>query len=139
MRRLLAALFCLVALAAPVAAETVDELLARFASTKFDDVEAGIAGIAVSGSPQATEILDALGAGNLLIQPAQRRAYIKTPDGGLLDAATGSPAPRLHQAPGRRPARSRPGQPGAPRPDRALAEADQGQQPDPARHRGRRR
>jgi len=31
MRRLLAALFCLVALAAPVAAETVDELLARFA------------------------------------------------------------------------------------------------------------
>jgi urea transport system permease protein len=93
MRRLLAALFCLVALAAPVAADTVDELLARFASTKFDDVEAGIAGIAVSGSPQATAILDALGAGNLLIQPAQRRAYIKTPDGGLLDAATGSLAP----------------------------------------------
>ena len=102
-----------------MAAESVDELLARFASTKFDDVEAGIAGIAVSGSPQATAILDALGAGNLLIQPAQRRAYIKTP--------------------GRRTARRRHRQPGAARPDRGLAEADQGQQPDPARHRGCRR
>ncbi len=93
MRRLLAALICLLSLASAASAQSVDELLAKFASTKFDDIEAGISGLATSGSPQATAILDALGAGNLLIQPAQRRAYIKAPDGSLLDAATGEAAP----------------------------------------------
>ena len=93
MRRFLAALICLLSLASAASAQSVDELLAKFASTKFDDIEAGISGLATSGSPQATAILDALGAGNLLIQPAQRRAYIRASDGSFLDAATGEAAP----------------------------------------------
>ena len=92
MRRLLAALICFLSLASAASAQSVDDCW-RFASTKFDDIEAGISGLATGGRSQATAILDALGAGNLLIQPAQRRAYIKASDGSLLDAATGDAAP----------------------------------------------
>ena len=93
MRRILAVLMCLFGLVTAAAAQPIDESLAKFASTKFDDIEAGITGLAGSGNPRATVILDALGAGNLVVQPAQRRAYIKAADGSLLDAATGEAAP----------------------------------------------
>jgi urea transport system permease protein len=93
MRRILAVLICLFGLVGPVAAQSLDEALANFASTKFDDIEAGIAGVATSGSPRAAVIIEALGAGDLLVQPGQRRAYIKAADGSLVDAATGDAAP----------------------------------------------
>jgi urea transport system permease protein len=92
MRRFVAVLICLIGLAPAAVAQSVDELMAKFASTKFDDIEAGIAGLAASGSPRATVVLDALASGNLLVQPAQRHVYIKSPE-GLLDAATGEAAP----------------------------------------------
>jgi urea transport system permease protein len=92
MRRFLAILVCLVGLSATASAQSVDDLLAKFVSTKFDDIEAAINGLAASGSPQAPAILEALTNGDLLIQPAQRKAYIKA-DGGLLDAATGAAVP----------------------------------------------
>ena len=92
MRRIVAVLFCLLALTVPASAQSVDDVLARFASTKFDDIEAGISGIAGSGSPQALPVLEALGDGRLLYQPADKKIYIKTADGGLLDAATGAAA-----------------------------------------------
>ena len=93
MRRLLAALLLALALAAPAAAQSLDEAVAKFASTKFDDIEAGIESIATSGSPRATVIFDALTAGNLLFQQGQGRVYIKAADGSLVDAATGDAAP----------------------------------------------
>jgi urea transport system permease protein len=93
MRRALAVLICVFGLVGTAAAQSIDDLLAKFASTKFDDIEAGITGLAASGNPRATAILDALGAGDLLIQPAERRAYIKAADGSLVDAATGDAAP----------------------------------------------
>jgi urea transport system permease protein len=76
MRRILAVLMCLFGLVTAAAAQPIDEPLAKFASTKFDDIEAGITGLAGSGNPRAIVILNALGAGNLVVQPAQRRAYI---------------------------------------------------------------
>ena len=93
MRRFLAVIFCLLGLSAAASAQSVDDLLAKFESTKFDDIEAAINGLAASGSPQAPAILEALTSGNLVFQPAQNKAYIKTADGGLLDAATGAVVP----------------------------------------------
>ena len=78
MRRFLAVIFCLLGLSAVASAQSVDDLLAKFESTKFDDIEAAINGLAASGSPQAPAILEALTSGNLVFQPAQNKAYIKT-------------------------------------------------------------
>jgi urea transport system permease protein len=93
MRRVLAVLICVFGLVGTAAAQSIDDLLAKFASTKFDDIEAGITGLAASGNPHAIAILDALRAGDLLIQPTERRAYIKATDGSLLNAASGDTAP----------------------------------------------
>ncbi|MFO1049754.1 MAG: urea ABC transporter permease subunit UrtB [Geminicoccaceae bacterium] len=93
MRRLIAAFALALALVLPVAAQTLDEGVAKFGSTKFDDIEAGIAAVAASGSPRATTILDALGAGELLFKPGGSEVYIKQADGSLVAAATGEAAP----------------------------------------------
>ena len=93
MRRLIAAFMLALSPAAPAAAQPLDDIVANFASTKFDDIEAGIDGLVASGSPRATVILDALGAGAMLFRQGQDRVYIKAADGSLVDAATGEAAP----------------------------------------------
>ena len=93
MRRLIVAFLLALSLAAPAAAQPLDDIVANFASTKFDDIEAGIDGLVASGSPRATIILDALGAGAMLFRQGQSRVYIKAADGSLADAATGDAAP----------------------------------------------
>jgi urea transport system permease protein len=93
MTRILVVLACLLGLAGGARAATLDDALQRFASTKFDDIESAIEGVAASGEPQAEAILEALSDGRLLVQAAQRRVFIKEPGGGLLEAATGATAP----------------------------------------------
>ena len=92
MRRLIAALILCLGCIAPAGARSLDDALAKFSSTKFDEVEAAIAGVATSGSPRATTILDALAAGNLLAKAGVASVYIKQADGSLVDAATGEAA-----------------------------------------------
>jgi urea transport system permease protein len=91
--RVLAALLCLCCLASGAAAQSVDELLAKFTSGKFDDVEAAITDLAASGSPRAAPILEALAGGRLLVRRGDKRAWIETAGGALEDAATGDAAP----------------------------------------------
>src|SRR5688500_15153071 len=93
MRRLLALLFCLCSLSGAALAAPIDDTLAKFASTKFDDIEAAITELAASGEPQAAAILQALTDGRLLIDPASKRAYVKDAADALTDAATGQAAP----------------------------------------------
>lgn len=93
MTRILVLLACLLGLAGTARAAPLDEALQRFASTKFDDIEAGIEAVAASGEPQAEAILEALSDGRLLVQAAQGRVFIREPGGALLEAATGAAAP----------------------------------------------
>jgi urea transport system permease protein len=72
-------------------AETLESALQRFASTKFDDIERGIADIATSGDAAAAGILQALGEGRLVFRPSDRAVFIKD-DSGLTLAATGEAA-----------------------------------------------
>jgi urea transport system permease protein len=92
MRRLFLALLALLVLAAPAAAAPLDEALARFLSTKFDDIEAGVSAVAASGNPRAAAILEALARGDLLVQAAERRVLLKEGNGAVVDAASGAAA-----------------------------------------------
>ena len=93
MRCLLTLLACLCCLAGTASAAPIDDALSKLASTKFDDIDAGISGVAASGVPQAEQILVALRDGRLLIAPADKRAFIRDEAGNLTDAATGAAAP----------------------------------------------
>jgi urea transport system permease protein len=93
MHRLLVFLLCFLTLGGAALAAPLDNTLARFGSTKFDDIEDAISGLAASGEPRAASILEALADGRLLVQPAERRVYIKEPSGSLVEAATGQAAP----------------------------------------------
>lgn len=93
MRRLIALIACFCCVAAAASAAPLDEALPRFASTKFDDIEAGIAAVAASGQPQAAAILEALGDGRLLVRQTDKRVFIRESAGALIDAATGATAP----------------------------------------------
>jgi urea transport system permease protein len=87
------AAFLLLAAAPFAHAATFAEALALFASDKFPDTEAAIAGVAASGDPQAARVIEALKAGKLVFDPATKTVYIKAASGETLDAATGQPAP----------------------------------------------
>ncbi|WP_225767444.1 urea ABC transporter permease subunit UrtB [Inquilinus sp. Marseille-Q2685] len=69
-------------------AEIPAEVLARFASTSYDDIAAGVDGVAASGDAQAPAVLEALAAGRLVAAPGA--VAIRTEAGGFVDAATGA-------------------------------------------------
>ena len=72
-------------------------LLAPLAAQSYDDVRRGVEALAVSGSPRAAPVLDALQAGRLLVQPGGA-LFIRQPSGAVLDAETGAPAPDVSAA-----------------------------------------
>ena len=82
----------LAAAATPARADALDDALARFAADKFPETEAGVAGLAASGSPRAGVLLSALGEGRLMFDPGSRKVYVLDAGGTLLDAATGARA-----------------------------------------------
>ena len=87
MRRFL--LLCLLVLA-PMAAQA-DEATDAIAGANFDDIRRGVEALGVSGNPKASAILGAMQDGKLFVR-ADKTLFIKTDDGGYLDAQTGKPA-----------------------------------------------
>jgi len=84
------ALLLLALAAAPAAAQTFDEAVARFAADSFADTEAAVAGVAASGHAMAAPVIRALQDGRLLFDAAARKVFIRERSGRLLDAASGN-------------------------------------------------
>lgn len=84
-------LAALVLAALPARAAALDGAIVKFAADSFADTEAGIAAVAVSGVPNAADILEALGAGNLEISSDGKTLVYKDKSGRLIDAATAAP------------------------------------------------
>src|SRR5271165_6885491 len=91
---LIIALLVLVLVLAPVAGRADDdgEGFAALASGNFDTIRHGVELLAFSGHPQALAVLSALQAGRLYVR-ADHALFIKSDNGGFLDATTGKPAP----------------------------------------------
>jgi urea transport system permease protein len=88
---LVAAFLTLLFVATGARAASFAEALALFAGDTYPTTEAAINGVAASGDPQAAVVIEALKNGKLVFDPADKRIYIKTASGDLLDAATSQP------------------------------------------------
>ncbi len=64
--------------------------LASLATDNYNDTVDAITALAVSGNPRAVSIVDALGDGRLLFDPATKAVFVRTPAGVVTDAATGA-------------------------------------------------
>ncbi|MFK8251185.1 urea ABC transporter permease subunit UrtB [Ancylobacter terrae] len=67
----------------------ISAALGRLATDKYDDTEAALGQLAVSGSPAAAAVVAALGDGKLVFSPSARTVFIRDAAGGLVDPATG--------------------------------------------------
>src|SRR5271165_7328859 len=94
MRRLFGLLIIALLVLAPVAGRADDdgEGFAALPSGNFDTIRHGVELLAFSGHPQALAVLSALQAGRLYVR-ADHALFIKSDNGGFLDATTGKPAP----------------------------------------------
>ncbi|HEY0235089.1 MAG TPA: urea ABC transporter permease subunit UrtB [Afipia sp.] len=79
----------------PAMAGPFEDAVAKFANDSFSDTQEAVAAISTSGNPQAYAIVSALQDGRLLVDPGSKTVFIKTPDGKILDAATGAPVAAL--------------------------------------------
>ena len=68
-----------------------EQALERFAADTYNDTDAAIAGVAGSGNPLATHIIEGLQDGRLLFSAADKKIYLREAASGLLDASTGKP------------------------------------------------
>jgi urea transport system permease protein len=82
---LLIAALCALGSPSGAGAQSGSEALAKLASDNYADIEAGIAGLATSGSPAAPAVLEALGDNRLLYCPGDRTLAIKDKAGNLAD------------------------------------------------------
>jgi urea transport system permease protein len=88
----LAFVFCVAIATAGLAhADAYDDALAKFTTDEFDDTIDGINAVATSGNPLSAPLIQALQDGRLLYSAAEKKVFIKTTDGKVLDAATGKP------------------------------------------------
>src|SRR5262249_25388732 len=71
--------------------QSFEQALEKFAADTYNDTDAAIAGVAGSGNPLATHIIEALQDGRLLFSPADNKIYLREARGGILDASTGKP------------------------------------------------
>ncbi len=96
MRSLLAVLALLTALCARPALASEEaaarEALATLAAGNLDAMEPAIGTIARSGVPWAEPVFRALLDGRLLVRQADRALFLRTPEGSVLEAASGAPA-----------------------------------------------
>jgi urea transport system permease protein len=90
----LALLFALPALgfSGPGRADAVDHALARFAADSFNETQKAIEELAVSGHPTAEDVLSALAAERLFVQPSDRAVLFRDAEGVLRDAKSGEAA-----------------------------------------------
>jgi urea transport system permease protein len=75
----------------PASAQSYQEALAKFAADSYSDTDAAVTGVAASGNPLATQVIEALQDGRLLFSADDKKVYIKKAPSGLLDSATGQP------------------------------------------------
>src|SRR5438094_6714741 len=73
-------------------AQVYQDALTRFTADSFDDTDAAITAVAVSGNALAIVVIRALQDGRLLFSADQKKVYIRDASGTVLDAATGAPA-----------------------------------------------
>src|SRR5215831_8073467 len=71
--------------------QSFDEALEKFAADTYNDTDAAIAGVAGSGNPLATQIIEALQDGRLLFAAGDKKIYLRDAKGALLEASTGKP------------------------------------------------
>ena len=91
-RRLLALVFALGVMLAGAGlahAGPYEDALAKFAEGSLSDTGDAIDGVVASGNPLAADVLGALKDARLQFSAAEKKVFIKTKDGTLLDAATG--------------------------------------------------
>jgi urea transport system permease protein len=86
------ALGLLVAGAGLARAGPYEDALAGFTTDDFSDTADAVNAVAASGSPLAARVIEALQDARLLFSAKEKKVYIKTKDGALLEAATGKPA-----------------------------------------------
>jgi urea transport system permease protein len=72
-------------------AQGYDAALSGFAKDSFGDTETAINAVAASGNPLAAEVIEALQDGRLLFDPNDKKVYVRSKSGEMLDAATGRP------------------------------------------------
>jgi urea transport system permease protein len=71
------------------AAESYEDALAKFAADSYNDTDAAIAGVGVSGNPLAVQVIEALQDGRLFFS-GDKKVYWRDAAGALHDAANGS-------------------------------------------------
>ena len=92
--RIIALVFVLGLLIAGVGfahADPYEDALAGFTTDDFSDTAEAINAVAASGNPLAAQVVEALQANRLQFSASDKKVFIKTKDGALLDAATGKP------------------------------------------------
>src|SRR5471030_1480804 len=92
--RLIALVFVLGLLAAGAGfahAGPYEDALEKFTTDDYADTADAITAVATSGSPLAAPLIEALQDGRLLGSVKDKKVFIKTKDGKLIDAATGKP------------------------------------------------
>src|SRR5689334_756104 len=82
-------LACLFA-ASPATSQTLDDALTKFSADSFSQTEEAVNAVAVSGSPRAQAIIEALQGGKLFYDPDSKKIFIRDGD-RVLDAASGNP------------------------------------------------
>jgi urea transport system permease protein len=83
--------FALAVTAAPAGAQDLNDVLRKFAADSFAATGEAVSALAVSGAPQAGDIIAALQDGRLLFQPHTKAVVVKSSDGTLLDPRTMKP------------------------------------------------
>jgi urea transport system permease protein len=84
--------FAVLAGACGAQAQSVDKALEGFTTDSFSDSATAVSAVAASGSPLALSIVQALQDGRLLFSVTEKKVYVRSADGALLDAATGKPS-----------------------------------------------
>ncbi|QRG09740.1 urea ABC transporter permease subunit UrtB [Xanthobacter dioxanivorans] len=67
----------------------ISAIVAKFANDSYSDTADALVALAASGSAQAAAVVDALGEGRLVFDPATKSVYIRARS-GVVDAATGA-------------------------------------------------
>jgi len=77
--------------AAAARAGSFEDALAGFTTDSFSDTAEAVEAVATTGSPLAAPLLEALRESRLVFSAKDKKVFIKTRDGALLDAATTNP------------------------------------------------
>ncbi|MEP9350380.1 urea ABC transporter permease subunit UrtB [Xanthobacter sp. KR7-225] len=77
---------------APARAQGADlaPIVAKFANDSYGDTADALAALSATGTDQAAAIVAALADGRLLFDPATKQVFIRTPQGAVVDAASGA-------------------------------------------------